>query len=263
MNVFDFVGKQLRGLDNVRFEWSLKITPQAVALRPSALFWVTNYDRQDMRPAFSKLRALLDDLNCPAEITARARALALTSKTQGLLLPVCPGLALKKRLYVEYYPGPADQTKRIGLEWTAAKAAKEITYEFNAFTTDFAPGLLVHVHPGLRTILLELVDNTLLSRMGYYYQFINNQIHELYITYPWQPSFSSIIPQLSQLFPAIAHAEFHAYSNHCFRHIGFSNSTASAPVLTMYFSAKLGSAWPMDFESFQNTTKAESSLNSL
>jgi hypothetical protein len=259
-DVLALAGAYLKDVEGLKFEWSLKITPAAIAPRPAALFWVVNYHDGDISPQYAKLHALLMALNCPPAIVAQARALMPLSKTQGLLIPLEAG-ARKNTLYIHYHDACTNQAERIALTWQGDSCLAPHAYAFHLYADgNLEDDVLRHAHPHHHGLLRELLAEAPLRNMGYYYQHTGGTISEVYVTYPWQPAFGTIAAQLIRHFPGIPPADFHAYAGHYFRHVGFSSPAAPVPAVTVYFSAGFRGEWPLDFRALQNCVKGEGEI---
>ncbi|MBD0255069.1 MAG: hypothetical protein ICV83_05055 [Cytophagales bacterium] len=259
-DVLALAGAYLKDVAGLKFEWYLKITPAGVTPRPAALFWVVNYHGGDISKEYARLHALLLELNCPAAIVAKASTLATVSNAQGVLVPLEEG-ARKHTLYLHYNDARTNGEERIALSWQGNARLEPHAYAFHLFPNGNLPNdVLRQTHAHHRELLRELLSEAPLRKMGYYYQHKGGNIDEVYVAYPWQPAFRTIATQLMRHFPAVGPADFHAYGDHYFRHVGFSSPAAPVPAVTLYFSAGFRGDWPLDLEALQHRVKVEGEI---
>lgn len=257
MNHLEFASTYLKEVQNLRFEWALKITPAVVKPRSACVIWVTNYDKSNSRLQLNQLHELLAALNCPPFALNKAKKLMHASNMQGLLISLEEG-SNDKALYIQYNTEILHRKKNIGFKWNTNELTERNRYDFNYFKDATSQKKIIdHIHPGLRKLALKLLEEPLLKKSGYYCQWKEKNINEVYFTYPWHPSFSNITDQLKGHFNGIDPWQFDPYKDHFYRHIGFSTVTAQIPIVTVYFSAGYNGTWPSDFESLKELVREE------
>ena len=246
--IFAQLKKTLKGIDIGKLEWSLKVNKEGSFIRPKPLFWVGQREHPGNQSAFQAMGELLIKLNCPEDIRAIQQQLSPTSNTQGIR----PNLSDVGThcIYIDHITDEG-QKKIEAFHWKAGREVKRARYHTKPLnSTDGIETPLAAIHPELKECFAHCCENEVLrNRSVSGYQYINDVLQEVYLTYFWHPDLGLIIDYLPVVLKN--HLRQSTYENLPFRHFGFSTTQAKDPEMTFYFSGPIRDKWPNCFDEHQ------------
>lgn len=256
-NVLQFIGSFLGGVPSLRAEWSLEISGSGICPRMYPLLWVGRKDDTENEAAFGSMRRLLEQLQCPRDILDFQCSVSPCSSCQGVGVPLGPG-SKKRCLYLFYTDKITREEKVEAYKW-GDDQNEFASYSVHFFSDPLVARLPVHDR-FLRVFNGFLATPRLIRESGCWIKYQDRRIREIYVTFPWHPEVHTIVPQIEDTFPEISSNDLLLYNDLNFRHVGFSSSFVTQPVITLYFCAPLTGKWPQNFEDFRDKVSLEGKL---
>ena len=214
----------------LRVEWSLRLRSESAEPRDRTIFWVAN------PTAFSRIAALLADLDAPPSVLAWQAQRAPDSLRQGvgLMLGDRPGDEIS--LYVHHTDPATGREHYEAHKWQPGRSVERAVYQFHylPMNTDDL------IHTAQRHLYHRLMRDPRLSALsGYWLRHRGGQIDQISLTYPWQPPVRDVVG-------LDAAANLVPYHDDHVRHIAFAGRNVGDPALTLYFTGTVGTPWPAD-----------------
>lgn len=258
MNPFSLVKKHLQFVEELRFEWSVKIDEHGVYSREKLLFWIEKEESANNASSFHVLTNLLKSLDCPKEILETRKLLEAETRTEGIRIDL-KEIDSIHCLYVDHFTDETNKTIE-AFHWCNGNVVKTAEYSFHLFSemqSNEEP--LSCVHDELKDSFVKLCSNNRIRlQSGFGYQHRDGKIQEVYLTYFWHPQVNFIVNDLPKSMREILLKS--TYMCLPFRHIGFSTTKESQPVVTLYFSGPFRNHWPNNFSEFQAEVSKSSKL---
>lgn len=243
-----------------RFEWSLRLCPDQVAVRDKAICWLDTAGTPPDDDRVAAFDTLLQTLECPQAIRATRETLSRRCLHQGLGFSVSG--ARDYGLYLHHQSLPSYRDHYEAYHWPAGPAplgGPDARYTFYFFPeTPHGERPETWIHPALLTLYDTLASHALLQALsGFWVRDSAGVVDQICLTFPWLPAVHTYLETLSSFVTApMARRVLERYAAHHFRHLTFTTTHATAPALTLYFAGASATV-PPDMQALQASVRRD------
>ena len=241
------LGGFFHGAPELRVEWSLRVAETGLTERNRLTFWIgPELEGPDRFPSIGRM---LEAIAAPWEVRERQQALAEDCVWQGFATAV-GAVDGEHCLYLHHRDRRTGKIEYAAYTWGAVSTVEVSHYSFHFLPcTPEGTTPAEYCHPGLTGVLARLLENErLFSSSGFWLRQRCSQIDQVDLAYPWHPPLSLLLAAVQETaFGSAAICDqLMAYQSQPIRHIALSGKGSPEPALTIYFSAPLTGAWPVN-----------------